>query len=692
MRTADAVSTSLFKPKEKKPSVSFEIDTIHEENEARREKEKEKEEARKAEIRKGNQPAHTSPESMTQPGSLFGKRPTEVPTPAQNPTWKRPDATPQPPTQHEREREAREAAYAKPPSIHTDNKIPQNAPPVEKLLQFGSNNVPITSLGVLTPTEQRKLQVGYYHMRNILLDRSQKCPYRGCDRVIAIGDDDRMQKHLRDAHMGDGCNFCDEVLYEHWTINQRRAHFLKCHSDLFLRRTHVQDNNSFRAHARPHGRVDYDRESRWSYCPRCGRDHNALTAKADREHHDSVCYPGAPKGDWVVCTKCGVFHSKMEYHRECRKNVNTLEYPYCNTCGLGQGLFSDLYHGTHQLHCKPIRSDDPKYCPWCGIELIGSLDQRRFHHDNCEYSPNATAEGPIDGETGQIWLPKPPIEEQEPEPEQEPPEMCTLCKKGLIGVDAHLIQKHIDDEHGDYSTRCCIFCKLNYETRGWADDRQQILLHLDDHIHDRKEKMAADLVVTLGKLPWNHPFKMKPLRPTDYAAVRDLREAEETKEIYGNLWESTRKLIDEMNEDKRTITELRKELRAAKEKPGESSEQVSRPTPAPAPRTLPPNPFGPKQTDAPADAPVTPAGPVTGSTLALGPPATEQTAAHRARFNPFAPKQTAAPPPAQTTPAGLTTGSVFGPTPPTTNQKKITDKGKGKEKEVAKAPGIKTIH
>ena len=120
----------------------------------------------------------------------------------------------------------REYTWDKAPSVHTRNTIPINAPPVEKILRTGSDSLPEMSLGVLTPTEQRRLQTEFYDMRNNALDRSQKCPYQGCKRVFKISETNRLQQHLWNVHVGDRCNFCDVVLYEYWTEDQRRQHLL----------------------------------------------------------------------------------------------------------------------------------------------------------------------------------------------------------------------------------------------------------------------------------------------------------------------------------------------------------------------------------------------------------------------------------------------------------------------------------
>lgn len=516
---------------------------------------------------KGREPARGPPASslpFTNPfqledaetGKGKGKEPARDHEPGRRPLESEPEI------REQRKREKREAAYAKPASVHTDNALPLNAPPVEKVLRFAFDNVPAVSLGVLTPTEQRRVQMEHYHMRNLLLERSEKCPFRGCDRVIALADEGRMEQHLADAHVGDGCNFCDEVLYAHWTVNQKRAHFLNKHFDMFLSRGELRDDNNFWAKARPHGLVDYVRESRWTFCPRCGRNHDDLDRKADREHHDTVCYPGAPRGDWVACVQCGVLHSRTERHR-CREVLNTRELPYCHECGLATGLFSDLYRGKHQLECKGFGpgGDEARYCPWCRLLLEnGSKEDKVRHIKSCERRPFIhKADGPLD-DSGEPWPHQPPIEEQEGKPEQEPPEVCTVCNKTIAHLDAHMLLKHAEDEHGDFAAAFCIFCKLDWKERGWAEDRKQKLLHMDDHIHGRKEKLAAELAQTLD-LDDNHPWLVRVLRKKDLADVKDRREVEHAKELHQRMWDDSQALIKESTKDRTELYQVKETLR-----------------------------------------------------------------------------------------------------------------------------------
>lgn len=511
-------------------------------------------------------------------------------------------AEPQPVPRGETRRDVREVTYPNPPSVYADNEIPQNAAPIERVLRFGSDNLPPIALGVLTPSEQRKLQIEHYDMRNILLDRSQKCPYRGCDRVFSLAEDDRMQQHLAGAHMGDSCNFCDEVLYHHWTVNQRRAHFLNRHCDLFVDMHHVENDNRFRAGPRPHGQVDWERESRYTWCPRCGRDHVTLNATADREHHDLVCYPGAPEGQWMVCHKCGEIHSITKYH-ECREVVNTMEWPYCHRCGLGVGQFSELYRGKHLLHCMGFRREDVRRCPWCQRDLEEGAESynKLGHLTHCYAKPDPAAQGPLDPDTGKPWPYKPPREEAEGEPEQEPPQLCTLCSKTVIQFDAHLLLKHIEDNHADY-TDVCIFCGLDYEKRGWVGNRKRILAHLDDHIHDRKVRLAADLVDTLD-IPFNHPYKWRALRPRDYEGVKSRREMERYKKLYDELMEASQRQIEKHNEEEQQMVSLRERLLEVERELAETEKALEElKSKAPASTAAATNPFAPAAAASPTPA------------------------------------------------------------------------------------------
>ncbi|KAK4464318.1 hypothetical protein QBC42DRAFT_171476, partial [Cladorrhinum samala] len=92
----------------------------------------------------------------------------------------------------------RDVSYTQPLSVQTSQAIPMNAPPVEPLLNLGSSSLPIVSLSVLTPTEVRRLQTNFTHMRNMLLSRSERCPYENCTAVLPLRDPAVMRAHLKD--------------------------------------------------------------------------------------------------------------------------------------------------------------------------------------------------------------------------------------------------------------------------------------------------------------------------------------------------------------------------------------------------------------------------------------------------------------------------------------------------------------
>lgn len=124
----------------------------------------------------------------------------------------------------------REVSYTQPLSVQTNQAIPMNAPPVEPLLNLGSSSLPIVSLSVLTPTEVRRLQTHFTHMRNMLLSRSERCPYENCTAVLPLRDPGVMRAHLRDVHSNFRCPWCEEQLFEHWTNADRREH-IQLHLD-----------------------------------------------------------------------------------------------------------------------------------------------------------------------------------------------------------------------------------------------------------------------------------------------------------------------------------------------------------------------------------------------------------------------------------------------------------------------------
>ncbi|KAK3305630.1 uncharacterized protein B0T15DRAFT_379455, partial [Chaetomium strumarium] len=113
-------------------------------------------------------------------------------------------------TDIERGQRLREYSYAHPLDVQTNLAVPINAPPVDMLLNLKHDSVPVVSLSVLTPTEVRRLQRDYHDMRNLVLSRTERCPYPDCGAVYPANQPMAMHLHLQDKHVAEKCNFCDE--------------------------------------------------------------------------------------------------------------------------------------------------------------------------------------------------------------------------------------------------------------------------------------------------------------------------------------------------------------------------------------------------------------------------------------------------------------------------------------------------
>jgi hypothetical protein len=306
------------------------------------------------------------------------------------------------PTDVERGQWLREYSYAHPLDVQMNLSVPINAPPVDMLLNLKRDSVPVVSLSVLTPTEVRRLQRDYHDMRNLVLSRTERCPYPGCGAVYPANQPMAMRLHLQDKHVAEKCNFCEEPLFQHWPDEQRYQHYVEKHlGELKAMFTDVADDEIEIPDKR---RTDRCRERRWKFCSRCGRDHSALDATADRTQHDNVCYPGAQdrEADWSACQACG------DKIREGQRHVHGAPVrsgQYCEGCALPLGLFSKGYRVKHYHFCKGHGRDNAKYCPWCGVELDQNFDARLKHIEGCSRKPSHDAEGPIDTESGCYFLP-----------------------------------------------------------------------------------------------------------------------------------------------------------------------------------------------------------------------------------------------------------------------------------------------
>lgn len=286
-------------------------------------------------------------------------------------------------TEVEKGLQLREYSYAHPLDVQMEKAIPINAPPVDTLLNLQLDSVPVISLSVLTPTEVRRLQKDYHDMRNLVLSRTERCPYAGCDAKFPASKPAALQQHL-----------------------------VSNHSALFSSLETQPSDDAVHLSTTP--RTDGAREGRWKFCARCGRDHTVLNAGADRAHHDSVCYPGAQdrEVDWTACRTCGdhiarsasVRPSAASQQHKHREDVDTTGQPFCEECGLAKGRFSEGYRKKHEAFCKGHGRDNAKFCPWCGIELGWDFLARAQHIEQCGRKPDAPAQGPIDVKTASYFL------------------------------------------------------------------------------------------------------------------------------------------------------------------------------------------------------------------------------------------------------------------------------------------------
>jgi hypothetical protein len=295
----------------------------------------------------------------------------------------------------------REHSYAHALDVHSHMSIPVNAPPVDKLLDLGLDSMPVIANSVLTPNEVRKLQEDHRNMRDIVLSRAQRCPFRDCGELFPVGDSaDAIEQHLQDKHVAEKCNFgCGEPLFAYWAPEQRYQHFVQEHSAVL--RSMVPTENDYRLELPGRKRTVRAGEGQWNFCLRCGRNHATLDAPADRANHDHVCYPGAldRDPDWLACGICGEgLHGGIHGGGVTHKHKEGVEEdtPFCGDCGLPLGRFSDAYQVKHLSFCKGRGRGRTKYCPWCGIQLDGDFDARTEHMEGCPRKPSDKAKGPVD--------------------------------------------------------------------------------------------------------------------------------------------------------------------------------------------------------------------------------------------------------------------------------------------------------
>lgn len=419
----------------------------------------------------------------------------------------------------------REWSYGHPLSIHMQGQypeIPVNAPPLEQLLKVPgpdggvSDSVPVLSTQLMTATEQRRLQENFFKMRSLALGRVQECPFPSCHKYFGLDAQgtQAFQTHLKEQHVGKQCPFCHDVLLDCWAPWQVAQHFLTNHVDQFSHKGDLRRDLTVPIFSR--GLV-HSREEQYKFCPRCGRNHAVLDAKADRAQHDNLCYPGnsSSAARTKYCASCGkgyvpgkgVFGDQV-HDKDCKATTEQKEEAvHCRDCGLPTHEFSRRYAHKHTLFCKGAECKRVLWCPWCGVDLkLVSQVARHAHLDSCEHKPRG-GQHPIDTSTGEpLDSPRDTAELRrraqhftplsEGFAKIEVPKWCPIdgCAVDLSffnpgGLFTHFIQEHKEATGGMAS---CPICHLDFAARGWAYLVQKTQ-HLDDHIQRRRKRIEGDL-------------------------------------------------------------------------------------------------------------------------------------------------------------------------------------------------------
>ncbi|KAL2676568.1 hypothetical protein Neosp_010331 [[Neocosmospora] mangrovei] len=115
-----------------------------------------------------------------------------------------------------------------------DIDIPITGAPIEKVFRT-SDNVPMMTKAVLTPSEQAELQNSFFGVRNIALKRAMQCPFQGCDFSHRLDEPEAIEQHAKLVHQAKKCMWCDEPLFEWWSPEQRMAHLRKNHQVKLIR-------------------------------------------------------------------------------------------------------------------------------------------------------------------------------------------------------------------------------------------------------------------------------------------------------------------------------------------------------------------------------------------------------------------------------------------------------------------------
>lgn len=437
----------------------------------------------------------------------------------------------------------REQSFATPLSVQVGDQKPRfpiNAPPIEHIRRprgpdgIESDSMPIVSTQIMTPTEQRTLQQAFFQMRSIALNRAQQCPHKDCTAFFPVGPGNMaaFHAHLDAKHVGTHCPFCDETLFKYWSPADRQKHFVNNHSEYFTAKGDLLREAILAAKTKSKGNVDR-REEQYSFCPRCGRNHQLLSSKADRVHHDNVCFPGneATLPTEQYCRRCGqpdhvragTNLGRQGQRHQCAATGTDLAHKapasdiFCSNCALECHQLPASYGRRHMLNCKPLASKPDSWCPWCGVDLkSGPRSVRLKHLANCTLKP-PSGQNPVCTDSG--------IPFESPRDHKARllkhglsnlgmvqrntriavPPKCPVkgCRTDLTSWNAQGLYYHFQShpenvlEKGG-GLKSCPFCACNFEMRGFhtSFEKQQ---HFDAHIKQQHRRVLDD--ETIGSNP-----------------------------------------------------------------------------------------------------------------------------------------------------------------------------------------------
>lgn len=438
----------------------------------------------------------------------------------------------------------REKSFATPLSVQVGDQKPRfpiNAPPIEHVRRprgpdgIESDSMPIVSTQIMTPTEQRTLQQALFQMRSIALNRAQQCPHKGCTAFFPVGPDSMaaFHAHLDAKHIGTHCPFCDETLFKYWSAADKQKHFVDNHSEYFTAKGDLLREAVLAESTESKGTV-HRREEQYNFCPRCGRNHQLLSSKADRVHHDNACFPGneATVPSAQYCRRCGKPDSvraaggttrQRQQHQCAAAATDPAAAPtpasavFCQHCALECHQLPVSYGRRHLLNCKTLASKPDNWCPWCGVDLkSGPRAVRLKHLATCAVKP-ASGQNPVCTDSG--------IPFDSPRDHRArmlrhglsnlgagngmnrltvPPK----CPAGDCGADLtswnaqglyYHFQSHLENALTEVGgLKSCPFCQCNFETRGFNLDWEK-MQHFDDHIKGRIHRVLSD--ETIGSNP-----------------------------------------------------------------------------------------------------------------------------------------------------------------------------------------------